>query len=1102
MRSCIHVLAALLALAGSLDAAIIEVPTDYPTIQEAVDAAVNGDDILVLPGTYTSGGPYVVDMLGKEVTLRSTNGPSFTFIDGFGKVAGINCSSGETNLTVIDGFTIRNCFNNKGGCMRISGGSSPTVQDCAFLTGVATLTGGAVWCSGSGSNPLFTNCQFNFNEATGSTGTGGAVSLESGCQPTFITCTIEGNTSRRAGGGVYSAQANPIFDDCTVSNNESLQSSGGGLYIRECEDFTVQGCTVSNNLTSTGSGAGMVVRSAQGNINATTIAANSSLTVGGGLMIDGSPPLDPWFPTVTECTISANDSAATGGGIYITQAGGNFINNIISNNIATDGGGVEIVGDNANPSFIDCSIWNNVATGSGGGINCNASSAATITNCTIRLNTAERGAGINNTNTSSVLATGTDITLNEASVLGGGISCDRGAEGTFNLCDITLNTAPLGAAIFTASDNATFNGVNVKLNTAEDTGGGIWIFNSSPLLTDCVFELNSSDGSGGGMACTEGASPFLQNCSMILNQAADAGGGLFCLSSSPEFSNCAIDNNTATLGGGILVDNSTPRFDVCDISNNQAEQGGGVSSTFSITIYEGCVFADNVATDAASGGGGMLLGNSHPAINECIFSGNQATAGAGGGILCLNADPVITTTTFDGNSADAAGGGGMMIAQGSEPSITESTLFERNTALFGAGIASITESAPSLTTCTIVNNNATADGGGLYCEEAFAVLNQCSLVGNNAVNGAAIHSLNAAPDLYGCSIVENNATGGNGGGMNLITSAVSLASCQFLGNSADRPGGGMSLDGSQAYIQESLFDSNFGTAGGGLRAEGSSVVLFNSQFLNNNATVNNGGGLFMNNSNASATNCTFGFNQTNATIRDGGGIACVAGDLAMLNCNVTGNVATAWGGGLYLNDSTSSILDSSFISNQATDASSRGGGIACDASSPTILNCNVSGNISVGKGGGISCISDSEPLISDTFIKDNEAQDFGIGSQGGGAGFVQNAIPDTSVILLNFATVCDNQPAGGAQPQIGTSDPLENSGFLNLGGDDPSEICLLSDRCPGDVNFDDVVDVNDVLGLIQVWGTNDFGGDLDGSGLVDVNDILRLIEFYGQPCPE
>ena len=104
--------------------------------------------------------------------------------------------------------------------------------------------------------------------------------------------------------------------------------------------------------------------------------------------------------------------------------------------------------------------------------------------------------------------------------------------------------------------------------------------------------------------------------------------------------------------------------------------------------------------------------------------------------------------------------------------------------------------------------------------------------------------------------------------------------------------------------------------------------------------------------------------------------------------------------------------------------------------------------------------------------------------------------------LLNFATDCDNQPAGGAQPQIGTSDPLENSGFLNLGGDDPSEICLLSDRCPGDVNFDDVVDVNDVLGLIQVWGTNDFGGDLDGSGLVDVNDILRLIEFYGQPCPE
>lgn len=53
------------------------VPSQYPTIQAAIDAAVNGDVILVSPGPYSQR----IDMKGKAVQLKSTAGhPNFYFL--------------------------------------------------------------------------------------------------------------------------------------------------------------------------------------------------------------------------------------------------------------------------------------------------------------------------------------------------------------------------------------------------------------------------------------------------------------------------------------------------------------------------------------------------------------------------------------------------------------------------------------------------------------------------------------------------------------------------------------------------------------------------------------------------------------------------------------------------------------------------------------------------------------------------------------------------------------------------------------------------------------------------------------------------------------
>ena len=103
--------AALIAVSAHADT--LTVPGDFPTIQAAIDASSDGDEIAVAPGTYGSTTDNVVDMKGRAVRLYATGGPDVTFIDGNDgtiRRRGILCQSGETNATVIEGFTIRNCF--------------------------------------------------------------------------------------------------------------------------------------------------------------------------------------------------------------------------------------------------------------------------------------------------------------------------------------------------------------------------------------------------------------------------------------------------------------------------------------------------------------------------------------------------------------------------------------------------------------------------------------------------------------------------------------------------------------------------------------------------------------------------------------------------------------------------------------------------------------------------------------------------------------------------------------------------------------------------------------------------------------------------------
>ena len=73
--ACTSVLSWEFTLANTID-----VPADQPTIQDAINSAVDGDEIVVAPGIY----PEVIDLLRKAITVRSSEGPQVTIIDGTG----------------------------------------------------------------------------------------------------------------------------------------------------------------------------------------------------------------------------------------------------------------------------------------------------------------------------------------------------------------------------------------------------------------------------------------------------------------------------------------------------------------------------------------------------------------------------------------------------------------------------------------------------------------------------------------------------------------------------------------------------------------------------------------------------------------------------------------------------------------------------------------------------------------------------------------------------------------------------------------------------------------------------------------------------------
>src|SRR5205823_1448554 len=137
----------------------------HPTIQAAIDAAADGDTIVVGAGIYRE----AITWTDKSLILQGA-GPGQSVIDpsvANGGPGGRCMTVGNVPSTArIEGFTFQNGYINTGGGLgggMYNASASPSVFHCAFSGNSATS--GAGMYNDSSSNPIVTNCVFSGNGA-------------------------------------------------------------------------------------------------------------------------------------------------------------------------------------------------------------------------------------------------------------------------------------------------------------------------------------------------------------------------------------------------------------------------------------------------------------------------------------------------------------------------------------------------------------------------------------------------------------------------------------------------------------------------------------------------------------------------------------------------------------------------------------------------------------------------------------------------------------------------------------------------------------------------------------------------------------------------
>ncbi|CAG0935802.1 putative outer membrane protein PmpB [Thermoflexales bacterium] len=399
----------------------------------------------------------------------------------------------------------------------------------------------------------------------------------------------------------------------------------------------------------------------------------------------------------------------------------------------------------------------------------------------------------------------------------------------------------------------------------------------------------------------------------------------------------------------------------------------------------------------------------------------------GGAIYANTANVMLTNTTFYSNTADGDGGG--LYVYNSTVSASRSRFDNNSASNYGGGfyqrLGSVRFDATTLT-----SNTARYRGGGLYVTQVptFYLQSASRIEFNRTIDltaslGGGAYFTASAPYIDQVYFIGNRAEK-SGGGLYSENSSLALYHSVISDNVAqDISGGGVDFRGTNSFgsVYTNLFYGNYSYPyGGGLYNEGNLNTGYN-QFVKNNSYY--GGGIYNEDTGVlQIYHTTFDQNTGayGAGLRSEGRI-----DYGM-NLTFTQNTAAWDGGGFYSNSSASNrttMTNAVFLNNTATNG--YGGGLfARNNVTLTLFNATIAGNQVKHDGAGVWA-RDATLNVNNGAITDNKVDGTDDYSHGGGI-----YLTGTSKLTLNNVQVDRNRidylGSGGGLHLYGTTATLNN----------------------------------------------------------------------------
>jgi hypothetical protein len=276
LASLVAGLVVVVAAPAAHAAAVINVPAAQPTIQGAINAASDGDQIVVAGGTYFEH----IDFKGKAIEVRSAGGPASTIIDGGGSGPVVAFLLGEARTSVLRGFTITHGGFTAGGGPGILGGAGVAILDSSpTITGNVVTDNDASDRNGGGiaifgGAPLIIGNEIDHGRANAS-GAGGGIFA--GGAAVIVGNYIHDNTAG-GGGGLLARDGTEVRDN-RFRNNHAGAFNGGAVNVDGPNVLLVGNVTDAN--TSDSSGAAVHVTSGA--------AAAPPILVNNTFLLDAAP---------------------------------------------------------------------------------------------------------------------------------------------------------------------------------------------------------------------------------------------------------------------------------------------------------------------------------------------------------------------------------------------------------------------------------------------------------------------------------------------------------------------------------------------------------------------------------------------------------------------------------------------------------------------------------------------------------------------------------------------------------------------------------------------------------------------------------------------